>query len=84
MTACGAQDAVASQCEPQLCPAKLPPILTADFDFYDVAWTPKPHSLTGDAVANARLTSDTWRREITAHLFVEEPHTKVPALIENR
>ncbi len=61
----------------------LRPVLTADRDFYDVSrGDPKPHSLTGEAQEQARLTADTWRCEITADPFTEEPHTKVPAMIE--
>ncbi|MBX7209020.1 MAG: molybdopterin-dependent oxidoreductase [Verrucomicrobiaceae bacterium] len=61
---------------------KLHPILTPDHNFYDVSrGTPKPHTLAGDALINARLTPDTWRCEITADAFIEEPHTKVPATI---
>lgn len=62
---------------------KLHPILTPDLDFYDVSrGTPKPHSLVGNALIEARLTPDTWRCEITADAFVEDPHTKVPATIQ--
>lgn len=62
---------------------KLPPILTADHDFYDVSrGTPKPHTLTGEALARARLTPETWRCEITADPFTEAPHTKVPATVQ--
>lgn len=59
------------------------PLLTADRDFYDVSrGDPKPHTLTGQALIEARLTPETWRCEITADPFVEEPHTKVPATLE--
>lgn len=58
------------------------PFLTPGKDFGDVSrGDPKPHKLTGDAQAKARLTPDTWRLEITADPFVEEPHTKVPATL---
>ncbi len=58
------------------------PILTPDPDFYDVSrGDPKPHTLKGDAAIEARLTPETWRCEITADPFVEEPHTKVAASI---
>lgn len=61
----------------------LHPVLTPDKDFYDVSrGSPKPHKLTGQALIDARLTPDTWRLEITADPFVEEPHTKVPATVE--
>ena len=60
----------------------LPPILTPDLKFYDVSrGEPKPHSLKGEAQMEARLTADTWRCEITADPFIEEPHTKVSATI---
>jgi hypothetical protein len=61
----------------------LPPILTDGKDFEDVSrGTPRPFSLIGAAQADARLTADTWRLEITADPFVEAPHTKVPATLE--
>lgn len=43
------------------------PFLTPADKFRDVSrGTPKPHSLTGDALIQARLTPETWRLEITA------------------
>jgi len=61
----------------------LPPLLTPDLEFYDVSrGEPKPHALTGTAQAEAGLTPETWRCEITADPFVEEPHTKVPATLQ--
>lgn len=61
----------------------LPPILTPDADFSDVSrGNPKPYTLTGSALEEAGLTESTWRLEITADPFVEEPHTKVPATLE--
>lgn len=67
----------------QVIAPKLAPILTPDLDFYDVSrGKPKPHTLTGAAVAEARLTPETWRLEITADPFIEEPHTKVSATLE--
>ncbi len=63
------------------CPA-MTPLLTPDAKFYDVSrGDPKPHTLTGAAQMEARLTAETWRCEITADPFTEEPHTKVPATI---
>jgi DMSO/TMAO reductase YedYZ molybdopterin-dependent catalytic subunit len=63
---------------PQLCP-----LLTPDKDFYDVSrGSPKPHTITGAALAEAKLTRESWRLEITADPFVELPHTKVPATVE--
>lgn len=64
-------------------PPELPPLLTPDLDFYDVSrGTPKPHTLAGEALTQARLTPETWRCEITADAFIEDPHTKVPATLE--
>jgi hypothetical protein len=57
--------------------------LTPDADFYDVSrGNPKPHTLKGQAQIAARLTPESWRLEITADPFVEEPHTKVAATLE--
>ena len=48
-------------------PAAPRPFLTPADKFRDVSrGTPKPHSLTGDALVQARLTPATWRLEITA------------------
>lgn len=61
----------------------LKPFLTPDLDFEDVSrGKPKPHTLRGAEQIAARLTPDTWRLEITADPFVEEPHTKVAAELE--
>ncbi len=60
-----------------------PPFLTPAKEFRDVSrGTPTPHTLKGAAQAEARLTPETWRLEIEADPFVEEPHTKVPATLE--
>jgi hypothetical protein len=43
------------------------PFLTPADKFRDVSrGDPKPHTLTGDALVQARLTPETWRLEITA------------------
>jgi hypothetical protein len=43
------------------------PFLTPAGKFRDVSrGDPKPHTLTGDALVQARLTPETWRLEITA------------------
>jgi hypothetical protein len=43
------------------------PFLTPADKFRDVSrGEPKPHTLTGDALVQARLTPETWRLEITA------------------
>jgi len=61
----------------------LHPFLTPAKDFRDVSrGTPTPDKLRGAAQAEARLTPETWRLEITADPFVEEPHTKAPATVE--
>lgn len=62
---------------------KLKPVLTSDLDFEDVSrGNPKPHTLVGDALIEAKLTPETWRLEIAADPFIEEPHTKVAAELE--
>ncbi|HEV7401295.1 MAG TPA: molybdopterin-dependent oxidoreductase [Chthoniobacteraceae bacterium] len=44
---------------------KTRPFLTAAHDFDDVSrGNPKPHTLVGDALLQARLTPETWRLEI--------------------
>jgi len=49
------------------------PFLTAADDFEDVSrGTPKPHSLTGEALVKAKLTPETWRLEISADEFTDE------------
>lgn len=69
----------------QQAPMDFPPLLTAAHDFVDVSrGNPKPQTLTGVARAEAGLTPGTWRCEITADPFVEEPHTKVPAMVERQ
>jgi hypothetical protein len=56
------------------------PYITPAKDFYDVSrGNPKPYTLTGIAQAEARLTPETWRLEITADSIVEEPIIRVPA-----
>ena len=80
VTAAGA--AKANTAEKTAAPA-LKPFLTPDAEFEDVSrGTPEPHSLKGAAQAAARLTPETWRLEITADPFVEEPHTKAAATLE--
>lgn len=66
--------------------------LTDPEEFTDVSrGDPVPHSLTGDALVNARLTAETWRLEIAAEsdAKVEKPRTfeassaiDLPALLE--
>lgn len=58
------------------------PFLTPAGDFYDVSrGNPKPHALTGEALAKARLTPETWRLEIMADGSVNDA-VKEPAAIE--
>jgi len=55
------------------------PLLTPHADFYDVSrGNPKPHTLTGEALVQAKLTPDTWRLEIVADPFTSE-QVKEPA-----
>lgn len=51
------------------------PFLTPADKFRDVSrGNPKPYTLTGDALVQARLTPETWRLEITAD---ETPHPAI-------
>ena len=60
-------------------PAVPRPFLTPADKFRDVSrGNPKPHSLTGDALVQARLTPETWRLEITADA-TPNPAIKDPA-----
>lgn len=82
LSALGAVTATNAAAAEELAP-NLPPLLTRDLDFYNVSrGDPKPFTLTGAAQAEARLTPETWRCEITADPFMELPHTKVPAKLE--
>lgn len=48
------------------------PLLTAADDFYDVSrGNPKPHTLVGEALTQARLTPETWRLEIITDPFTD-------------
>lgn len=48
------------------------PYLTAAGDFQDVSrGNPKPFTLTGDALLQARLTPETWRLEVVADPFTD-------------
>lgn len=58
-----------------------PPLLTPAADFRDVSrGNPKPHTLVGKALEDAKLTADTWRLEISADPFTSEV-VKVPAKV---
>ncbi|MEZ0276536.1 MAG: molybdopterin-dependent oxidoreductase [Roseimicrobium sp.] len=49
------------------------PLLTPAGNFEDVSrGNPKPHTLTGDALVQARLTPDTWRMEIMVDPFTSD------------
>ncbi len=59
------------------------PFLTAADDFYDVSrGKPKPHTLRGEALVEARMTPETWRLEITADVAPDPPDIKEAAVIE--
>ncbi len=80
VTAAGASEALA---QGKTAEPVMRPFITPEADFQDVSrGNPKPHTLTGAAQEAARLTAETWRLEITADPFVEEPHTKVAATLE--
>lgn len=67
-------------------PAAHPPrrFLTPAKDFTDVSrGSPKPFKLTGAEQEAARLTAETWRLEIVADPFVEDPIIKAAASIEH-
>jgi len=81
VTSAAAASTIASaeilKAEPSKCPAPHPLLTDAD-DFYDVSrGNPKPHTLTGEALTQARLTPETWRLEIIGDPFtsdiIEEP-----------
>jgi len=60
-------------------PASWRPLLTKADDFADVSrGKPKPFTLMGDALLEARLTPETWRLEIVADPFTS-PEVKEPA-----
>jgi DMSO/TMAO reductase YedYZ molybdopterin-dependent catalytic subunit len=59
------------------------PFLTPAEEFENVArGNPKPHDLRGEALVRARLTPESWRLEVTADPFVEEPIVKQAATLE--
>ncbi len=65
--ASGLSPAHAADAPAPIFPRPAPPLLTPADKFRDVSrGTPKPHSLKGDALTQARLTPETWRLEITA------------------
>lgn len=63
---------------------KCRPLLTAAADFRDVSrGNPKPHTLTGEALIQARLTPETWRLEIVADPVTSEI-VKEPAKVQKQ
>jgi DMSO/TMAO reductase YedYZ molybdopterin-dependent catalytic subunit len=57
--------------------------LTPADEFYDVSrGNPKPHTLRGGALAEAKLTPETWRLEVTADPLTEPPGIQVAAEVE--
>jgi DMSO/TMAO reductase YedYZ molybdopterin-dependent catalytic subunit len=57
------------------------PLLTLADDFQDVSrGNPKPFTLTGEALVQARLTPETWRLEIAVDPFTSE-QVKEPATL---
>ncbi|MGV3659902.1 MAG: molybdopterin-dependent oxidoreductase [Prosthecobacter sp.] len=59
-------------------------LLTPAADFYDVSrGNPKPHTLTGEALTQARLTPETWRLEIVADTFTDAL-VKEPASLDKQ
>ncbi len=55
------------------------PLLTNHEDFYDVSrGNPKPFTLTGEALVQAKLTPESWRLEIVVDPFTSE-QVKEPA-----
>ncbi|MCA8988845.1 MAG: molybdopterin-dependent oxidoreductase, partial [Planctomycetaceae bacterium] len=60
------------------------PILTPAESFRDVSrGNPKPHTLTGDALVEARLTPESWRLEVDVDPFTGET-VKGPASAERQ
>lgn len=60
-----------------------PVCLTPAEEFYTVArGNPKPHTLTGQALVDARMTPDRWRLEIVADDQLDPPLVKHKAVLE--
>src|SRR4051812_2526071 len=56
-------------------------VLTPADKFEDVSrGNPKPFTLRGDALLNARLTPETWRLEINVDDALREPVTQKPQI----
>jgi len=64
------------------------PFLTPDADFEDVSrGTPKPHTLTGDALLRARLTPETWKLNIetdpsTTDVVTQKAQIETPVTLD--
>lgn len=66
----------------ELCPHD---ILTEAANFYDVSrGSPKPYSLMGQALIDARLTEQSWRLEMMADPFTESGVVKEPASLTHQ
>jgi DMSO/TMAO reductase YedYZ molybdopterin-dependent catalytic subunit len=75
--------AEATPTTPGTCPPPRP-LLTPAGEFADVSrGNPKPHTLVGDALVQARLTPETWRLEIAVDPFTSE-QVKEPASTERQ
>jgi len=49
------------------------PLITPQDDYFDLSrGTPKPHTLTGKALIDARMTPETWRCEIVADPYTDD------------
>ena len=60
------------------------PLLTNAADFYDVSrGNPKPFTLTGEALLQARLTPETWRLEVVTDPFTRDV-VKEPASLSKQ
>lgn len=58
------------------------PFLTPQEDFYDVSrGKPKPHTLEGQALADAGMTRETWRLEVASDGFAEPPGIEAAARV---
>jgi len=80
-SAAGAQPHESPPVAQHIEPDPLRPYLTPAGEFRDVSrGNPKPSTLQGDALREARLTTDTWRLEITAETTVDDV-VKRPARI---
>jgi DMSO/TMAO reductase YedYZ molybdopterin-dependent catalytic subunit len=65
--------AEASPAQPATAAVRAHPLLTPADNFRDVSrGKPKPFELVGEALAQARLTAETWRLEIVADSFTND------------